>query len=71
MGKQKDYTNLGKCGIEKTSTKAVLITRAGEEHWVPLSLLEPDTATRVLAKAASVDNFEVEEWFVEKEEIIV
>lgn len=42
MAKQKEYTNLGKCGIEKTS-----------------------------AKATSVDTFEVEEWFVEKEEIVV
>ena len=71
MGKQKEYTSLGKVSIEKTSAKAVLIKRGELEHWVPLSLLEPDTATRVLAKAASVDAFEVEDWFVEKEEIEV
>ena len=67
------YTDLGKVTIEKISAsgKAVLIKRETGEHWVPLSVLESDTATRVIAKAKSVDHFEVAEWFVEKEEIEV
>lgn len=72
MGKT-EYVDLGKVSIEKISAsgKAVLIKRATGEHWVPLSILESDTATRVIAKAPSVDHFEVAEWFVEKEEIEV
>lgn len=70
MGKT-EYVDLGKVTIEKTSAKAVLIKRGEATHWVPLSLLETDTATRVLAKAESVESFEVAEWFVEKEEIEV
>jgi hypothetical protein len=67
------YTDLGKVTIEKISAsgKAVLITRGTGEHWVPLSILESDTATRVIAKAKSVDHFEVADWFIEKEEIEV
>ena len=56
----------------RTATaKAVLIKRGSGEHWVPLSILESDTATRVLAKAQKLDCFEVQDWFVEKEEIEV
>jgi len=65
------YTDLGKVGIERASAKAVLITRGDKEHWIPLSVLEPDTATRVIAKATSLDHCEVADWFVEKEEIAV
>jgi hypothetical protein len=67
MGKQTTYTDIGKVGIERASAKAVLITRNGQEHWIPLSVLEPDTATRVIAKATSLEICEVADWFVEKE----
>ena len=64
-----EYTNIGAVKVEKVSAKAVLIRRGEGTHWVPLSVLEPDTATRVLAKTVDIDRFEAADWFVEKEEI--
>ena len=72
MGKT-TYVNLGKVEIDKIfpSGKAVLVKRGEEKHSIPMSVLEDDTRARVVAKASSVDSFEVAEWFVTKEEIEV
>jgi len=70
MGKT-EYVDLGKVIVDKVTAKAVLIKRGPNEHWIPLSLLESDTATRVIAKAETLDSFEVADWFCEKEDIEV
>ncbi len=72
MGKT-EYTDLGKVEVEKIfpSGKAVLIKRGGETHSIPISVLEEDTRTRVIAKTKNFDSFEVAEWFADKEEIEV
>lgn len=66
-----EYGDLGTVTVERLTAKAVLIKRASGEHWIPLSVLESDTATRVIAKTNKLDTFEVAEWFIEKEEIEV
>jgi len=66
MGKT-TYVDIGKVSIERVTAKAVLVKRGDKDHWIPLSQLESDTATRVLAKAETLDKCEVADWFVEKE----
>jgi len=72
MGKT-EYADLGKVNVERISDsgKAVLIKRDKKTHWVPISVLQEDTASRVSPDAGALDSFEVAEWFLEKEEIEV
>jgi len=72
VSKAKDYVDLGEVTIERVTAKAVLIKRGDNDHWVPLSILESDTQTRVITKSkGKLESFEVQDWFVEKEEIEV